>query len=161
MDLYINLNNQRNRKRSKKSLRIFSVITLGLAVTAAVVLFFDFEESSVIILWYNFFYFLILSVSLYIQSNGKHLFDLIGKSYFKMDESGAEIKLSIFSKKVMKFRWDHMEDVKIKLFEIKVKIDNHWESIDLEKLSDDNLKAVKKAFQDIQEKQPDREVDYA
>ena len=95
------------------------------------------------------------------QSNGKHPFDLLGKSYFKMDDSGVEIKLSIFSKKVIKFRWDDMEDVKIKLFEIKVKSDNHWESIDLEKLSDDNLKAVKKVFQDIQEKQPDREVVYA
>ena len=161
MDLYINLNNQRNRKRSKKSLRIFSVVTLGLAVTASVVLFFDLEESALIILWYNLFYFLILSVSFYIQSNGKHLFDLIGKSYFKMDEFGVEIKLSIFSKKVIKFRWDDIEDVKIKLFEIKVKRDNHWESIDLEKLSDDNLKAVKKAFQNIQEKQPDREIVYA
>ncbi|MCK5371410.1 MAG: hypothetical protein KAQ62_22770, partial [Cyclobacteriaceae bacterium] len=81
------------------------------------------------------------------QSNGKHPFDLLGKSYFKLDDSGVEIKLGIFSKKVIKFRWDDMEDVKIKLFEIIVKSDNHWESIDLEKLSDDNLKAVKKVFQ--------------
>ena len=161
MDLYINLNNQRDRKRSKKSLRIFSVINFVFAITIAVILFFNVLESTIFLLWFYLFYFLIFSISLYIQSNGQHLLDLLGKSYFKLSDSGIEIKLNIFSKKVIKFRWDDIEDVKIKLFEIKVKSDNHWESIDLEKLSDDNLKAVKKAFQDIREKQPDREVVYA
>ena len=161
MDLYINLNNQRNRKRSKKSLSIFSVINFVFAITIAVILFFNVLESTIFLLWFYLFYFLIFSISLYIQSNGQHLLDLLGKSYFKLSDSDIEIKLSIFSKKVIKFRWDDIEDVKIKLFEIKVKRDNHWESIDLEKLSDDNLKAVKKAFQNIQEKQPDREIVYA
>ena len=161
MDVYINLNNQRDRKRSKKALRIFSVITLCLAIATAVIIFFGILESTLFLLWFYLFYFLIFSISLYMQSNGKHPFDLLGKSYFKIDDSGVEIKLGIFSKKVIKFRWDDMEDVKIKLFEIIVKSDNHWESIDLEKLSDDNLKVVKKAFLDTQEKQPDREVVYA
>lgn len=145
MEIFINLNNQRNLKRSKKTLIIFSGLTLVLSVATFVGLFFD----RTILIWFYAFYFLIISLSLFLQSRGIHLIDMIGKSYFKIDDQSIEIKLSIFSKKVMRNEWDKIEDVKIKLFEVKVKINNHWESIDLEKLSDDNLKTVKQVFEEF------------
>lgn len=75
---------------------------------------------------------------------------MIGKSYLKIDDRGVESKLSIFSKEVIKYKWDEIEELKIKLFGVQVKINTHWKTIDLDKLSDDNLKAVKQIFKDFQ-----------
>ncbi len=148
MDLYINLNNQRNLKRSRKTLIIFSSITLLLSIITFVGLMF---ESSFLI-WFYAFYFLIISFSLFIQSKGKHLLDLLGKSYINITGRGIECKLDIFSKKVIQINWSEIQDMKIKLFEVKVQINNQWESINLEKLSDDNLKSVKDIFSKVQSK---------
>ncbi len=154
MELFINLNNQRNLKRSKKTLIIFSGITLILSICTFVGLFFE----STLLLWLYAFYFLIIAISLFFQSKGKHLIDMIGKSYFKIDDHCVESKLSIFSKKVLKYNWDEIEELKIKLFDIQVKINKHWKSIDLEKLSDDNLKSVKQIFKDFQANLESRQI---
>ena len=142
MELNINLNNQRNLKKGKKTFRILAVITIALSIATAIGLFFE----STILLWFYVFYFLLLAISFYMQSGGKHLFDLIGKSYFKITEDGVEYKLDMFNKKIHSFRWKDVEFISIKLFEIKVKVNNQLESINLEKLSDENLQLVKGVF---------------
>jgi hypothetical protein len=81
-----------------------------------------------------------------VQSHGIHLFDLLGKSYFKVTEDGVEYKLDMFNKKINSFKWKDVEFISIKLFEIKVKVNNQLESINLEKLSDENLQLVKGVF---------------
>lgn len=148
MDLYINLNNQSNLKRSRKTLIIFSGIYLLLSIITFVGLMFEIS----FLIWFYAFYFLIFSFSLFIQSKGKHPFDLIGKTYFKISDQGLECKLNIFSKKVIQINLTEIQDMKIKLFEVKVQINNQWESINLEKLSDDNLKSVKDIFSKVQSK---------
>lgn len=95
---------------------------------------------------------------MFIQSKGKHPFDLIGKTYFKISDQGLECKLNIFSKKVIQINLSEIQDMKIKLFEVKVQINNQWESINLEKLSDDNLKPVKDIFLKVQSKIVGRQV---
>lgn len=146
MELNINLNNQRNLKRSKRILRIFSLITLVLAILTGVLLAFNLMEGSVFMQWFYMFYFLLFSISLYMQSNGIHLLDLLGKSYFKLTEKGVEYKLDIFHKKINSFNWNEVEFISIKLFEIKVKVNKQLETINLEKLSDENLQLVKEIF---------------
>lgn len=154
MEIFINLNNQRNLKKSKKTLIIFSGIALLFSIGTFAGLFFE----STLLFWLYAFYFLIIAISLFLQSKGIHLIDLIGKSYFKIDDRSIESKLSLFNKKVMNYKWDEIEELKIKLFEVQVKIHNHWNSIDLEKLSDDNLKSVKQVFKDFQAKLERREI---
>lgn len=151
MIIDINLNFQPNKPRSTKTLRIFSLITLLLAIVTAIILLLDIE-SSAFILWFYMFYFLVFSISLFIQSKGKHIFDLIGKSYLKMDETVIELKPAMMSKKVLKIQWEDIEELNMKLFEVHLRIKNKWQSINLEKLSDDNLKAVKQVFANYQEK---------
>ena len=114
MELNINLNNQRNLKKGKKTFRILAVITIALSIATAIGLFFE----STILLWFYVFYFLLLAISFYMQSGGKHLFDLIGKSYFKLTEEGVEYKLDMFNKKIHSFKWKDVEFISIKLFEI-------------------------------------------
>jgi len=58
----------------------------------------------------------------------------------------------MFSKKVIMHQWHDAEDIRIKLFDVQVKVKKQWESINLEKLSDDNLKSVKEIFSDFQSK---------
>ena len=151
MHIDINLNFQPNTARNKKTLRIFSVITLALAITTAVFLIYEIDESMVL-LWFYMFYFLLISLSLFIQSKGKHILDYIGKSYLKMDDDSIEFKPEIMRKKATKIHWKNIEEVKVKLFEVHLKLKNGWEIINLEKLSDDNLKTVKQVFADIREK---------
>jgi len=117
MNIDINLNFQPNKPRSTKTLRIFSVLTLLLAIVTAVILLLEIE-SSAFLLWFYMFYFLIISISLFIQSKGKHIFDLIGKSYLKMDETVIEFKPAMMRKKILKIHWNEIEEVKVKLFEI-------------------------------------------
>jgi len=117
MNIDINLNFQPNKPRSTKTLRIFSVLTLLLAIVTAVILLLEIE-SSAFLLWFYMFYFLIISISLFIQLKGKHIFDLIGKSYLKMDETVIEFKPAMMRKKILKIHWNEIEEVKVKLFEI-------------------------------------------
>ena len=157
MELYINLNNQRNKRSSKKTFRIFSVITLGISVSMAVLLIFDISGSQTL-LWFYMFYWLLISISLYMQSYDKHLFDLLGKSYFKIDEWGIECKVDLFNSGVTKVPWQCIEDMKIRLFEVDLKVGDQWVTINLEKLSDDNLKIVKHHFQEYQKSTLDKAI---
>ncbi len=97
------------------------------------------------------FYLLIISFSLFIQSRGKHIFDLIGISYVKIDDNAIKLKSQMLSKKVLKIHWKEIEEVKVKLFEVHLKLKGRWEIINLEKLSDDNLKLVKQQFLDFEQ----------
>jgi hypothetical protein len=77
------------------------------------------------------------------QLRGKHIFDYLGKSYFKMDKKGVECKLRIFSKNTVSINWSDIEGIEVKLFEARIKTHKGSTKINLEKLSDDNLKLVK------------------
>ena len=154
MELRINLNNQRNLRRGKKALIIFSAVYLLLSIITFVSLMY----MSSVLIWFYAFYFLFFSISLFIQSKGKHPLDLIGRSYFNVNEIGFGCKLGLFNKKIIEAKWSEIEDIKIKLFKVELKIDDKWVSIDLEKFTDDNLKAVKEAFKKVQSKIADREI---
>jgi len=145
MEIFINLNNQ--GKSNKKMLQIFSGVAFTLAILTVAVLVYDFESATVLIFFYAV-YFILMSISFFMQSKGKSIFDLFGKSYIKMDDSGFEIKMDILNKRILKADWSAVTELKIKLFEIQVKIDNHPESINLEKLNDDNLKPIKQRFEE-------------
>jgi hypothetical protein len=97
------------------------------------------------------------AVSLLIQSNGKHLLDLLGKSYFKIDDWGIECKIGMFNSKVEKVAWKDIDDMKIRLFEVDLKVGDEWRNINLEKLGDDNLKVVKQYFQKYRQHILDKE----
>jgi len=151
MEISINLNSQGHNKWSKKSLKVYAIVALGLSLATAVLLFYDLKSSSVL-LWFYTFYFLMISFSLYMQSKGKHLLDLLGESYFNLDDTGFACKLDLFRKKVVQYQWTDIEDIEVKLFEVQVQVKGHWESINLEKLSDENLKIIKSIFSDFQSK---------
>jgi hypothetical protein len=42
--------------------------------------------------------------------------------------------------------WVDVQDIKLKLFEVQLLVKDEWISINLEKLSDDNLKLVKSSL---------------
>lgn len=131
-----------------------------LSIVTAVLLFLDLDSSE-FLLWFYMFYFLIFSLSLYIQSRGRHIFDLIGKSYLKMDNDSIEFKPQILAKKVLKVHWKEIDEVKVKLFETHLKLEDKWEIINLEKLSDDNLKLVKQLFLDFEQKLSQKKLELA
>ena len=93
-----------------------------------------------------------MSFSLFMQSKGKHAFYLLGKSAFIINERGFSSKLDMFYKKVIMHQWNDLDEIRIKLFEVQVKVKQQLESINLEKLGDDNLKNVKEIFSDFQSK---------
>ena len=64
--------------------------------------------------------------------------------------------MHLFSKRVINQSWDEIHDIKLKLFEVQIKTNKEWISINLEKLSDDNLKLVKSAFEGYQKLLPER-----
>ena len=117
MNIDINLNFQPAKPWSKKTLKFGSFITLILSIVTAGVLILKLVSSE-FLLWFYMFYLLVFSISLYIQSKGKHIFDLIGKSYLKMDETVIEFKPAMMRKKILKIHWNEIEEVKVKLFEI-------------------------------------------
>ena len=91
-------------------------------------------------------YFLIYAIILYSNSKGRGGLDLLGKSYFRINDKVVSCKLTLFSKKTIDVKWEEIEDIRIKLFEVQLKVNDEWIAINLEKLSDDNLKIVKEAL---------------
>lgn len=71
----------------------------------------------------------------------------LGQAYFKLDETGISFKMDLFNKRIIQLSWQEIYEIKLKLFEIHVKLKDRWEVFNLEKLSDDNLKLVKSAFE--------------
>jgi hypothetical protein len=101
MNIDINLNSQPDKPWSKRTLKVGSIITLMLSATTAIVLYLNLD-SSVVLLWFYMFYFLIISLSLFIQLRGKHIFDFIGKSYLKVDDDTIEHKPQMIRKRGLK-----------------------------------------------------------
>ncbi|NJN25047.1 MAG: hypothetical protein HC819_03195 [Cyclobacteriaceae bacterium] len=146
MDLYINLNHQPGKKQYKKRYSILTVLTLFLAIGTFVLLISDHSELNRVFGWIYVFYFLLLSAAFYLQSKGRHIIDLLGKSYFRINDQGVECKPAMFDQKVIKFSWSEVDYITMKLFEIQVKVHKRIETINLEKLSDENLQLVKSIF---------------
>ena len=67
-----------------------------------------------------------------------------------MDNDSIKFKQQMLAKKALKIHWKEIDEVKVKLFEVHLKLEDKWEIVNLEKLSDDNLKLVKKRFSDFQ-----------
>lgn len=143
MDININLNQQGALRSRKKVYIIGAIVTLLLSITSIVAIILETN----IFLVFHAIYFLGFAIVLYFNSKGKSALDLLGETYFRVDEIGFSCKLDLFSKKTISLSWNEIQDIKLKLFEVKVKTGDGWLSINLEKLSDDNLKLVKKAFE--------------
>jgi len=135
----INLNHQARLKSSKRAYKIGAVLMLLASLISLVAIFYE----SKVFMWVYVVYFLIYAIILYSNSKGKGGLDLLGKSYFRINNEGISCKMSIFSKKTIDLKWEEIDEIRIKLFEIQLKVNNQWTSINLEKLSDDNLKNVK------------------
>jgi hypothetical protein len=139
----INLNHQERLKSSKRTYKIGAVLMLLSALVSLVAIFYE----SKVFMWVYVVYFLLYAIILYSKSKGKGGLDLLGKSYFRINDQGISCKMSLFSKKTIDLKWEEIDDMRIKLFEIQLKINNQWISINLEKLSDDNLKNVKEMLE--------------
>lgn len=160
LEIFINLNYQPEKKRSRRHLFIYAGIAIILTVVSGILLATGFESSG-LLLWFYLVYFLLLSLSLLVQSQGKSPIDFLGKSYLKIDPQGIACKPQMFNKNIISVLWSEIEEVEIKLFEIKLKVRGKWSSIDLEKLSDNNLKLVKQTFQNFQAELIKREKELA
>jgi hypothetical protein len=57
--------------------------------------------------------------------------------------------------------WVDVQDIKLKLFEVQLLVKDEWISINLEKLSDDNLKLVKNAFEEFQKHLDEKNAELA
>ena len=157
MDLYINLNDQNSQKKNKKTYMVLSILTFLFSFFWVA---FNINEMSAFA-WFNTVYYFLIAILLYRLGIGKPPFDLIGKAYFKINDTGVIYKSSVIRKKIVQYNWNEIEDIKIKLFEVELKINNKWISIDLEKLSDDNLKSVKEVFKNFQASLATREISVA
>lgn len=78
-----------------------------------------------------------------------------------MDNDSIEFKPQILAKKVLQVHWKEIDEVKVKLFETHLKLEDKWEIINLEKLSDDNLKLVKQLFLDFEQKLSQKKLELA
>lgn len=146
MNIDINLNQQRELRSSKKAYVIASLAMLALSVASIVAIILEAKAFLV----FHAIYFMCFAIVLYFKSKGKNVLDLLGHSYISMDENGFSCKMDIFSKKVFQVSWVDVQDIKLKLFEVQLMVNGAWVSINLEKLSDDNLKLVKNAFEEFQ-----------
>lgn len=147
MEMYINLNHQPERPPRKILLSAFLIFSLIVTITCAVLLVTQ-EAQPAWLIWFYLFYSPILALSFYMQLKGSSLPDLFGKAYIKWDDTGLTYKPGIFKREEIYFKWDEIQDLRVKLFEVEVKKDDEWITLNLEKLSDDNLKLIKQAFRD-------------
>lgn len=131
----------------KKLLLFFLILSFIMAFTCAVLLITQEAQPSWLI-WFYLFYSPLLALSFYMQLKGSSLLDLIGKAYIKWDDTGLSCKPGIFKREELYFKWDEIQGLRVKLFEVGVKKDGEWISINLEKLNDDNLKLIKQIFLD-------------
>lgn len=147
MEKYLNLNNQPERPLRKNLVFFFLILSIIMAFTC-VVLLVTHEAQPSWLIWFYLFYSPLLALSFYMQLKGSSLLDLIGKAYIKWDETGLAYKPGIFKRKEIYFKWDEIQEVRVKLFEVEVRKAGKWISINLEKLNDVNLKFIKQIFQD-------------
>ena len=147
MELYIDLNRQAYKKKHRVMFRIIAIVALFLLVGWVTV---GFIEGMSAFTWFYSVYLLFTSIFLIFLGFGKSPIDLFGKAYFKINEMGVIYKSSAFRNKIVQYNWSEVEDIKIRLFNVELKIKEKWVSINLEKFSDDNLKSVKEAIEEIQ-----------
>jgi hypothetical protein len=160
MEMYFNLNNQPERATRRNVLLVFLAISFGIIITSAV-LIFGRAERPVWLYWFYFIYAIIMAISLYMQLKGGSILDLLGKAFIKIDDAGLVYKPGIFSRKVIYLRWDEIQELSVKLFEIMIKRDDEWISVNLEKLNDENLKSIKKIFQEKDQQESKRATEAA
>jgi hypothetical protein len=110
----------------------------------------SFIEGGSVFKWINSLHYFFWTIFMFFLGYGKMPFYLFGKAYFKIDYNGIIYKPSIFRKEIVQYYWSEIDDIKVKLFEVELKIKEKWVSINLEKFSDDNLKSVKETFKEIQ-----------
>lgn len=157
MELYFNLNNQPERATRRNVLYVFLAISFGIIISSAV-LIFGRAERPVWLYWFYFIYAMIMAISFYMQLKGSSILDLLGKTFIKIDDAGVVYKPGIFARKVIYLKWEEIQEVRVKLFEILVKRDDEWISVNLEKLNDENLKSIKKIFQGKEQYKSRRET---
>ena len=155
MELYIDLNRQAYKKKHRVLFRTLGIISSLIFVGWVAI---SFMEGMSAYNWFNSIYLLSMSIFLFSLGYGKSPIDLFGKAYIKINDEGIIYKSSVFRNKLEQYNWSEVEDIKIKLFEVELKINDKWVSIDLEKFTDDNLKAIKEAFKSVQSKIADREI---
>ena len=146
MNIDINLNQQSELRSNKKAYIIGSVAMLALSAASIIGLILEAKSFLV----FHAIYFLCFAIVLYFNSKGKNALDLLGHAYLRMDEKGFSCKMELFSNTVVQFSWDEVQIIKVKLFEVHLKLNDRWEVVNLEKLSDDNLKLVKSALAEFQ-----------
>lgn len=157
MNIDINLNHQSELKSSKKAYIIGSVIMLALSAGSIIGIILEAKY----FLMFHSVYFLCFAIVLYLNSKGKTALDLLGHYYIRMDENGFSCKMDLFSKRVIQVSWVDIQDIELKLFEVRLMVNGKWVSINLEKLSDDNLKLVKNAFQEFQKQLDEKKAQVA
>lgn len=154
MEVNINLNNQNYFTKHKRFYIALSLLAVSFSVVGGVVNLIDKATFE----WFSVFYLFLMGIVLFSLGNGKAPLDLFGKAYFKINNAGIIYKMRMFDSKIVQYTWDEIDEIKIKLFEVELRIDNKWVSVNLEKLSDDNLISVKSIFHDFQANLHKREV---
>lgn len=146
MNININLNQQSELRFSKKANIMGSVAMLALSAGSIIGIILEAKAFLV----FHAIYFLCFAIVLYFNSKGKSALDFLGHSYIRMDENGLSCKMDLFNKKVIQVSWVDIQDIKLRLFEVQLMVNGKWVSINLEKLSDDNLRLVKNTFEEFQ-----------
>jgi hypothetical protein len=157
MNINININHQSELRSSKKAYVIGSVVMLVLSAGSIIGIILEAKAFLV----FHAVYFFCFAIVLYFNSKGKTALDLLGHSYFRMDDNGFACKMDLFSKKVIQVSWIDIQDIVLKLFEVQLMVNGAWISINLEKLSDDYLKMVKNAFEEFQKHLDEKNAEVA
>lgn len=140
----INLNHPLKYNFSKRCYRITAMIAHVLSLTCVTAVFFEPK----FLWWFYAFYFFGYALVMLANSKGKTLLDYFGKSFFQMDDQGFRCKLNVLKKKTTSYNRNDISEIKVKLFEIRLLVNDRWVSISLEKLADDHLKLVKDVFRE-------------
>lgn len=118
--------------------KLYFALSIPLTLTYIALLIYDFEWSSVLM-------FIVLSINSYqllMYVFGKDPFNLHGKSYLKFNNQGVIYKP--MRKAPREILWQDVSSITLHLFEVEFHLSNGVTSaINLEDLSDDNLKLVK------------------
>lgn len=155
MELFIDLNRQAYKKKHRVLFRIFGVFS-SLILTASVAI--GLMEGMSAFNWFQSIYILLITIFLFSLGYGKSPLDIFGKAYIKINDTGVIYKSSVVRNKIAQYDWSEVKDIKIKLFEVELKMNDKWVSIDLERFTDDNLKSVKEVFKNFQTNLTNREI---
>ncbi|RIJ42467.1 hypothetical protein [Pontibacter oryzae] len=134
----INIDIHQQHVVKTKYKKLYFAISVALILAYIALLIYDFEWSSVLM-------FIVLSINNYqllMYIFGKDPFNLHGKSYLKFNNQGFIYKP--LRKAPREILWQDVSGITLHLFEAEFHLTNGGTSaINLEDLSDDNLKLVK------------------